>query len=41
MNINAKSEHLSKTYDTNPYAYDYYGYTIKIDVGTINVVPLG
>lgn len=32
---NTKDEHLSQTYPTNPYAYNYYDYIINVNVSTV------
>lgn len=33
--INAKDEHLSKTYETNPYEYSYYDFKVNVNVSTL------
>ncbi len=36
FNTNAKDEHLSQIYETNPYIYQYFGgVNISIDVSTV------
>lgn len=42
FNDNAKDEHLSQIYETNPYIYQYYGgVNISIDVSTVMFSRVG
>lgn len=40
--VNAKTEHLSKIYDKNPYVYTHQNvFNITVDVSTIDALKLG